>query len=49
MSAVGNWFVRNYVRRFRTADTGDVARQMRKQGIPLEVALAIFYFSEYTK
>lgn len=38
---VGQWFVSKYVARFLTADAGVVAAQLRKQGVPLHVALSL--------
>jgi hypothetical protein len=38
---IGQWFVSKYVERFQSADAGDVARQLRKQGVPLNVTLAL--------
>lgn len=39
--SVGQWFVDNYRRRARESGVQVAARQMRKQGIPLDVALAV--------
>lgn len=36
-----NWFLTHYRTRQRDSGTLAVARQLRKQGVPLEVALAI--------
>jgi hypothetical protein len=38
---LGQWFVDHYRARQRTNGTASVARQMRKQGFPIEVALSV--------
>ena len=38
IAAVGAWFLRKWRGRLADADASTVARQMRKAGIPLEVA-----------
>ena len=38
---IGHWFVAKWVERFQTAPAGVVAAQLRKQGVPLSVALAL--------
>lgn len=37
----GQWFITHYRTRQRDSGTLAVARQLRKQGVPLEVALEI--------
>lgn len=39
--SAGQWFITHYRARQRDSGTLAVARQLRKQGVPLEVALAI--------
>lgn len=41
LNQIGHWFVSKWHRRLREADTFTVAKQMKKQGIPIEVALLI--------
>jgi hypothetical protein len=41
MSKAIEWFASHYRNRARAAGVQTVARQMRKQGVPIEVALAI--------
>jgi hypothetical protein len=38
---LGQWFVDHYRARQRITGTASVARQMRKQGFPIEVALSV--------
>jgi hypothetical protein len=46
---VGQWFVSKWVDRFLSAPAGVVAAQMRKQGVPLQVALALFRQAQEVK
>ena len=39
LADVGRWFLDKWRQRLKDSDTFTVARQMRKQGIPLEIAL----------
>ncbi len=39
--SIGNWFASHYRRRAAESGTQAAARQMRKQGVPLAVALAV--------
>ena len=38
---VGQWFVSKWVERFQAAPAATVAAQLRKQGVPLNVALSL--------
>ncbi len=38
---IGDWFAKHYRQRAAESGTQTAARQMRKQGVPLSVALAI--------
>lgn len=41
-TTVGDWFIRKYrYRAIETNDYGAVARQLRKQGVPFEIARLI--------
>ncbi len=40
---VGLWFARKYRTRMQDSGAGAVARQLRKQGVPLDVALLLLF------